>query len=299
MPCLPHQRREFEKGEIWDIKTDAGVFYSMALNECLLSTPEMGMRRNLALWGIELAFSIERFWFCLSGLKKSVYYGVYGREPEGYMELYERWRLMVKKALAEKGYRGDVFMVLENDAKQIAAIFSPGEAPQCTPQKLAEEVNALGQAIYEEELFKGDTRYCNVTALSGEQHGYTGIRAGFLQTRKLNDLSFFHMEPEVLTADRVARMRNGADYRIVTGECHQLQQALDAGDTGLCRRRLETLFLHTVKGSCRWTLLRDALSYCKHMLELRCTARGLEGIDLESLCDPESYLKIEECVEAL
>ena len=35
------------------------------------------------------------------------------------------------------------------------------------------------------------------------------------------------------------------------------------------------------------------------MLEMRCTARGLEGVDLERLCDPKSYLRIEECVEAL
>ncbi len=232
-------------------------------------------------------------------MPKSIYYGVYGWEPNEYLMIYDCWRLQVEDLVEHNGYQANVFMIFEGDAKQMAMLFSPGFHPQYTPEELAEEINAIGQKIYEKEIFKGDTRYCNVTALSEEMHGYTGIREGYLQTRKLNDLSFFHMEPGVLTVDRVAQCRNGADYRIIIGECHQLQEALDEGDASLCKKRLEGLFLKTVKGSFRWTLLQDALSYCKHMLELRCTVRGLEAIDLERLCQAESYLKIEECVEAL
>ncbi len=232
-------------------------------------------------------------------MPKSIYYGVYGWEPNEYLMIYDCWRLQVEDLVEHNGYQANVFMIFEGDAKQMAMLFSSGENPKCAPGELAEEINAIGQKIYEKEIFKGDTRYCNVTALSEEMHGYTGIREGYLQTRKLNDLSFFRMEPGVLTVDRVAQCRNGADYRIIIGECHQLQEALDEGDASLCKKRLEGLFLKTVKGSFRWTLLQDALSYCKHMLELRCTVRGLEDIDLERLCRAESYLKIEECVEAL
>lgn len=286
--------------EMRNVRTSAGYFYTMAMNESLTSHPERIMKQHFDIWQIRLFVSLERFWFCLSGVKKTIYYGGYGWEAEDYLQMiYDPWRLRVEDLIEEKGYYGNVFMVMEDDIKQLAALFSPSGDPKCTPEELAGEINALGQEIYEKEMFKGDARYCNVTALSEELHGYTGIREGFLQTRKLNDLSFFHMEPGVLTAQRVAGMRNGADYRIVIGECHRLQEALDQGDTGLCRRRLEDLFLGTVKGAYRWTLLHDALSYCKHMLELRCTARGVAGVDLERLCEAESYLKIEECVEAL
>lgn len=283
-----------------DLRTDAGYFYTMALNECLTSLPERIIKRHLDMWQIKTSFSLERFWFCLSGLRKTIYYGVYGWEAEEYWEeIYVLWRLQVENMVEGKGYCANVFMIVEEDARQIAVLFSPGKAPKGTPEELAAEVNALGQKLYEEEIFKGDTRYCNVTALSRELHGYADIREGYLQTRKLNDLSFFRMETGVLTGERVDGMRNGADYRVVIRACHQLEQELDQGDTALCRRRLEDLFLGTVKGAYRWTLLHDALSYCKHMLELRCTARGLAGVDLEELCDPGSYLKIEECMEAL
>lgn len=286
--------------EIRDVRTNAGYFYTMAMNECLTSHPERIMLHHFDMWGVRLFLSLDRFWFCLSGLKKSIYYGVYGWEAEEYLrEIYDPWRLRVEDWIGEMGYRANVFMVMEEDAKQMAVIFSPGEEPGCTPEELADRINALGQEIYEERLFRGTSPYCNVTALSEELHGYAGIREGFLQARKVNDLAFFRMEPGVLTREKVVRLRNGADYRIVMGECSHLKQALDEGDGDRCRRRLDSLFLQTVKGACRWTLLRDALSYCKHMLELRCTARGLGEIDLEALCDPDSYLRIEECVEAL
>ena len=253
------------------------------------------MRKHLSVWKIKFSFSVEQFWFCLSGVKKSIYYGVYGWDAGRYLELYDRWRLSVEDAVEQNGYLANTFMVFE-EAKQMAVLFSPGEDPKCTPGELAKEINDLGQEIY---AIKGDTRYCNVTALSDELHGYSGIREGYLQTRKLNDLSFFRMEPGVLTREGVNVLRNGADYRVVIGECRKLEQALDQGDAARCKKRLDSLFLKTVKGSYRWTLLQDTLSYCKHMLELRCTARGVTGVDLEELCDPGSYLRLEECVEGL
>ena len=288
-----------ERAEIRELRIYAGYFYHIALNECLTSNPEQAMRKHLDMWKIDLQFSLDRFWFCLSGLKKTIYYGVYGWVAQDYLKIYDRWRLMVETEADRQGYQANVFMVLEEDIKQMAVLFSPGGAPQCTPEELAGKINNFGQQIYEEEIFGGDTRYCNVTALSGELHGYAGIREGYLQARKVSDLSFFRMEPGLMTAESVKKIRNEADYRVVMGECYRVQQALDEGNGRLCRKRLEDLFLKTVKEAYSWTLLQDALSYCKHMLDLRCTARGLERVDLERLCAPENYLRIEECVEAL
>ena len=299
MSRAPYFGRNPGKSELRQFQSHEGYFYMLAINECLRNNAEDQMRKHLSVWKIKFSFSVEQFWFCLSGVKKSIYYGVYGWDAGRYLELYDRWRLSVEDAVEQNGYLANTFMVFEEEAKQMAVLFSPGEDPKCTPGELAKEINDLGQEIYAKEMFKGDTRYCNVTALSDELHGYSGIREGYLQTRKLNDLSFFRMEPGVLTREGVNVLRNGADYRVVIGECRKLEQTLDQGDTALCRKRLEFLFLKTVKGSYRWTLLQDALSYCKHMLELRCTVRGLEGIDLERLCQAESYLKIKECVEAL
>lgn len=269
-----------------------------SLNECLHDHPEEQIRDIMKMLGTDLPFE-KRFWFCLTGLYKKIYYGVFGWGIEEYLSLFDRICSLTEDTIKKNGYQGEHFMILEGDVKQIAVLFSPGEDPKCTPEALAEQINTLGQKIYAEEIFRGDTRYCNVTALSQELHGFSGIREGYLQTRRLNDLAFFHMEPAVLTSDWVNEHCNQADYRVVMDDCARLRQILDQGDPSACRKNLETLFLNTVKGSYSWALLRDALSYCKRMLELRCTVRGLEEIDLEKLCAPESYLRVEECVEAL
>lgn len=286
--------------ELRDLQTTAGYFYTVALNECLTKYPEQLMLRNLERWKIPLLVSLDCFWVCLSGVKRTIYHGVYGWETNDYLQkIYDPWRLQVENLMEEKGYQGNVFVTLEEDIKQMVTIFSPGPHPRCTPAELARGIDRLGQEVYEEGLFRGDARYCNATALSDKLQGYTGIRKGYLQTRKLNDLFFFRMEPGVLTKERVAQLRNGADYWVVIGECRKLEQALDAGDPALCKKQLERLFLKTVKDSFRWTLLRDALSYCKHMLELRCIAQGMGEVELELLCDSESYLRIEDHVQAL
>ena len=296
---MPYFGMDSTKDRISDIEVSEGHLYTMVLNQCLYSGPEKDIVARLKRNGDKLHISLRQFWFCLTGIKKSVFFGKYKKSPEEYAEVFDQYRLQVEKLMEEDGCQANVFMLMEGDVKQMAILFSLGPHPQCTPQKLAEEVSAIGQKIYEEEIFQGNPRYCNVTALSGELHGYTGIREGYLQARRLNDLGFFRMEPGVVTERWVQEHQNEADYREVIFQCRRLQQALDEGDAALCRKRLDTLLLKTVKGSFRWTLLRDALSYCKHMLELRCTARGLEGVDLERLCEPESYLRIEECAQAL
>lgn len=197
MAHAPYFGADMAKKEFRDIQhIDFGYFYMMAMNQCLTSHPGEAMQKYLDMWQIKRPISSERFWFCLSGIKKVVYHGVYGWEAVSYLDaIYDRWRLCVEDAAEKNGYLANVFLVMEEDAKQMAVLFSPGEHPECTPEELAEEINAIGQKLYEEEIFKGDTRYCNVTALSDELHGYSGIREGYLQTRKLNDLSFFRMEP--------------------------------------------------------------------------------------------------------
>ncbi len=299
MNRAPYFGGDPDKAKVTNIQANTGYFYTMGLNECLTSHPEKIMKRHLKMWQLELSFSLKQFWFCLTGLKKLVYYGVYGYEAEDYLNIYDRYRLQVENLVEQQGYQANVFMVMEEDIKQMAVIFSSGGSPGCPPLELAETINTIGQAIYDQEIFRGDARYCNVTALSRELHGYTDIREGYLETRKLNDLGYFHMKPEVLTSEKITRLRNKADYRIVMGECRQLKQTLDKGSTSLCRKQFDSLYLNTVRKAYQWTLLQDALSYCKHMLELRCTARGLTGVNLEQLCDMTSYLSIDQCARAL
>lgn len=277
-----------------------GYLYTHALNECLHNHPEANTRAILEQCGVEFAFDLSEFWFCLTGIKKDIYWKVYSCGADAYLTLYYGLREELLKAVARHGWLADLFMVMKEDEKQIAVLMSPGANADCPAHTLAEEMGRLVQRRYEEALFRGDGRYCNVTALSQMQRGFHGIREGYLQARALNDLSFFHMAPEVLTVEKVEQFRNGADYPAVMDECFQLAAEVDEGDGQQAVNRLNRLFLTLLRDSCNRSLCRDALSFFKNMLQVRLTVFGrTEGLDLDQLCDVNHYLKIEECAQAL
>ena len=274
--------------------------YTHALNECLHNHPEGNTRGILKQCKVELAFDLDRYWFCLTGLKKDIYFKVYGYGADDYIEIYDGLRRVLAAETARRGWNADIFMAMKEDEKQIAVLMSPGVEADCGPEELAERLGNLVQREYEKIIFKGDDRYCNVTALSGELRGFEDIRDGYLQARALNDLSFFRMKPEVLTAAEVSRSQNGADYPAVMEGCYQVTEAVDEGDGEQAEKRLNSLFLDLLRGSYSIPLCRDALSYFKNMLQVRLTVfGGLPGVDLEALCDVERYLKIEECAQSL
>lgn len=279
--------------------TDTEFFRGMALNQCLLSISESTMQGYLSTWQLDLSFSVDCFWFCLTGLKKTIFSGIYNRGQWNYVEIFDRYHLLVDTLVEQNGYQADAFMLYENDAKQLAVVFSPGSSPQCTPHELAQQINDLGQRIYKEQLFNGDFRFCNVTALSEQLHGYTGIREGYLQTRKLNDLSYFHMEPEVITESWLSQRRNNADYQSIIELCQDFSRSLDTGNANACQKILKTLFLDRIKHSFHWSLLQSALSHLKYLLTVRYVVWDLELPDLERICSVEAYLRIEDCMEAL
>lgn len=274
--------------------------YTHAFNECLHNHPEPSTRGILHSLKTEFAFDLNRFWFCLTGVKKDIYWPVYHFDAPEYIEIFGNIRERVATMLEEQDYTADIFMVMIEDEKQMGILLSPGEAPKCAVRELAERIGALAQESTDELVFKGDDRYCNVTALTGELHGFGDIREGYHRARALNDLAFFRMVPQVLTAEDVEAGRNGADYPAVMDTCIQLIAVVDEGDAAQADTLSNAFFLSLLRGSYSLPLCRDALSFLKSALQIRCTVYELmDGLDLDALCDVERYHKIEECAQAL
>lgn len=296
---MPRFRPIYHDEDIKEYRIPEGNVYTQAMNCCLHDHLAARTQTILEWYQVKPTVCLDSFYFCLTGLKKSIYSTVYGVGDVAYLELYDSIHHRVKALLHQFGCRGDVFMVLENDIKQIAVLFS-GTDDSVSAEALAGAVGQAVQAVYEKQLFLKDRRYCNVTALSGQLHGFSDIQQGYLQARALSDLSFFRMTTQVLTAKEVEVSCNEADYQVVIDACIQLAAAVDEGDAVQTELLLEKLFLDTLRGSYSLTLCRDALSFIKGTFQVRCAVYGLvEGLDLESLCAVERYLKIEECQQAL
>lgn len=283
-----------------DYRISAWYAYHQAFNECLHNHPETSSRGIMDMLQTKFSFDLSRFWFCLTGVKKDIYWPVYHIDAPEYIEVFRAIRIRVLNLIESMGYNADIFMVMMEDEKQMGILLSPGTAPRCAVRELAERIGALAQEATDELVFRGDSRYCNVAALTGELHGFSDIREGYLQARALNDLAFFRMVPQVLTAEDVDASRNGADYPSVMDACIQLLTAVDEGDAPQTDMLLNNLLLSLLRNSYSLPLCRDALSFLKSALQIRCTVYGLmDGLELDTLCDVEHYHKIEECAQAL
>ncbi|MPM44685.1 HTH-type transcriptional activator RhaR [bioreactor metagenome] len=271
---------------------------NVIISDCIHSHPSDIMAAILYSFDVKLSTDASGFYFLLTGLKKRVYHPVYHIDATSYMAMYHEIEAGLRQILDQNGCVGDFFMAYEEDCKQIALIFSPSE--RCTPKALADQICAHVQRYYEENLFKGDTRYCNFTALSGRQSGLSGIRRGFLEARALSDLYFFMMEPQAVTRQSIEELKNNLDYRKTIELCQELDNAMVAGDGERAEKCLDRLFLDQLKYAFSVSLIRDALSYIYHKLDLHLTVYDLmDEYPPEKLCSIDSYITIGECHQAL
>lgn len=275
--------------------------YYIALQESLHNHPAQSLQKLLDAIHAEFAFDTKQFYFVLTGIPKCIYQSIYGLSADGYMQIFEPLKAQIEAVLFAQNWTGDVFLAWKEDEKQIAVIMSPKENPRCDAQTLAQTVGDLVQLAYEKKIFKGDSRYRNTTSLCGPLSGYDGIREGYAQARRMNDLSsFLFMDGRVMTQALIEKEKSTADYAVVLDRCMRLRSFADAGDEVQTEKQLKSLFLSLLRGGYSLALCDDALAFLKSMLQIRCAVyRVRTAQSMDDLCARKSYLKIEECVEAL
>ena len=69
---MPYFGTDPNKVVMGDYHIASGYLYTHAMNECLHNHPVPRTLAILSQCRVELSFSLDRFWFCLTGLKKDV-----------------------------------------------------------------------------------------------------------------------------------------------------------------------------------------------------------------------------------
>jgi len=240
------------------------------------------------------------FFICQIGMQKRIYTHRLGIEGKLYSKIFEFLiQPMIRHILDEHGYTGEAFLIMDDD-KEGCIIFQPTDKTQISPLALSERLDRAVQAEYENHFSHSMGRYCNTTALSEPVTGVGGVRDGYLQTETLKASSFFRMTPGVMTAERLASLKNGATYREVISLTRALCQSAAQGDDAKMIALAEKLFLDLLKHSYDMELVRDALSYIKQFLSIRLSVHlPKDETDLTALCSASSYIIIEECYEAI
>ncbi len=278
----------------------AGVMYHLFMDMFLRDNPINSIIDNMKRMQIELSFRPEQFWCCVTGLKKEIYTNVYGYNNIQYMGIFTPLRHTLLDIINAHDWDADIFLIMDNNRKQFGIIMSPVKSTACSAEDLALKIGQTVQKEYEKSIFKNDSSYCNFTSLSEEQHGLDAIKTGFKQAFILNDTAFFNMEPVVMTEDRLNSLRKVADYQTVMNTCEKMFQLLDNGNKSECYKTLKYLFENLLRYSYNKKLLSDTFNYLRYALLKRYTVWDLtDDLEIETLCDLDTYHRIEECIEAL
>ncbi|MCD7818456.1 MAG: AraC family transcriptional regulator [Lachnospiraceae bacterium] len=252
----------------------------------------------LEYYRIKLTYNTEQFWFCLTGLKKSIYHYIYQFTPEQYLSVFYLIRQQLTELTDNNGYSSEIFMISRND-NQIGILMSSDE-PKCPPVQMAQMISDTVQSVYETYLFKGDTEYCNVTSLSGELHGLGENYNGYMQADILNQYAFFCMNTKVLTAERYQELHLPVSYSDVSRQLFHLSQAMETGKVKNCKQEYQKLFSKMLAPSFMINYVQDSLSYIKYYLQLQYSVREVASHpDLDRVCDVKSYFCLEKCKETV
>lgn len=240
------------------------------------------------------------YYICQSGLSKRVYTHRLGIHGKLYSDLFEfKIHPVITPLFRTYGFSGSLQMIID-DEKEACIMIQPTPDSHLSPVDFAEILDQTIQSIYEQHLPRGTGRYRNTTVLSESVTGVASIRDGYLQTERLKAVSFFRMTPGVLTAERLASLKNHATYRDVMTLSRSLCQACTQGEDTKMIALAEKLFLDLLKHSYDMELVRDTLSYIKQFLSIRLSVHlPKDGTDLTALCSASSYIIIEECCEAI
>lgn len=241
----------------------------------------------------------QNYFCCQTGIADFIYKNRLSFSGYRYQELFRSVFFPAIQQLLQQFEVNGICYLVGHTHKEIVVIFQPS-AMDDSALRIAHEIDIAIRHLSEEHLPLKNSRYCNTTALSDSMIGISGIQTGCEQTEQLKRLAFFRMTPGVLTAKRLASLKNHATYRDVMNLSRSLCQATSQGEDTRTLALAEKLFLDLLKHSYDMELVRDALSYIKQFLSVHLFVHlPNDQTDLAALCSVQSYIIIEECYEAI
>ena len=195
---------------------------NLVFNYCLGNEQELLIRSFIHNNRIEIHFDPERFYFFMTGIHKKF---VVPYTPEtfhaGVDSIYQMYDAM-SAALRENGYDGNVFLIKEDNSKQVGVLFSAGDSSSIMPLEMAHRLW---------ETYCGTTSASSYmsTSFVGPYSGYDQIHSAFQEARMLNDLYFFGVRNRVITQAYYEQTAKPCDITAILANVRRLTSTLCGG----------------------------------------------------------------------
>lgn len=271
------------------------------LNEIVIGQKEEYVKSELiSHCGAELNVRFSDYYILLTGLKKEVYYGVYGVEAGNYMKIFNSAKDSISEYMTEKGFDYEIFLYLYFNTKQMCIFFNKNSNSDSEVEKCTEYINDMLQDMYEHIIFKGEKRYHNFTVVSNMLSDYKEISQTFIDLQEIGKLSFFHNNSMVMDHKKLMGLKKNFTYAQANNLMSEIIELISIGQVQQCQEKTKDLFLQNMRYSYDIPLCWDILTELKRQVYQFNILYDLDLDDeIENKFKLTAYSNIFEMYEAL
>lgn len=252
---------------------------NMIFNYCLGDEQELLIESYVHNNQIDLCFDPHHFYFFMTGThKKFVCPYTPDTFYEGVTGIYLIYDKVIQR-LQANGYSGKPFLTKQDNSKQLAIIFSPGEHPIIPPEEMAQQLYEAYQSALTSDKPNASTSFV------GPYSGYEQIHRAFLDARELNDLIFFGVRDIVITKEFRDKTARPCDITAILANVRRLTSTLCNGTAKEALRQADHLINEMVAPSYSqlnfaavWAAVEDVLGMFETVYpQVRIERRALDS----------------------
>ena len=195
---------------------------NLIFNYCLGKDQELLIESYVHNNSLDIRFDVRRFFFFMTGTHKkfSVPFTpeTFHAGVDGIYRMYDEMRA----CLLECGYDGNVFLIKEDNSKQIGILFSPSSGASISPDEMSQKLFDLHLSLFPQKKHSS-------TSFVGPYSGYEQIHQAFLDARELNDLYFFGIHDRVITKEFYKQTAKPCDISAILANVRRLTSTLCTG----------------------------------------------------------------------
>lgn len=218
--------------------------------------------------------------------------------PQGQYRYFDRAPAMseaVYKILDTCGYQGDYTYM--DPTQEICVLFSekPDRKEPLEVEKTAEQIQDCLYKILMENI--PEEQLCCYTALAEPVSAYEELPVRFRQASMLHELSWFDMQPMVMTEEKLKQIRIPYSFQDASEALKILERMLEQGEPG--EEVLEALFRERIKKSYDFALCEDVLSGLKRIFWEFYQSYGMPGEFPREIFERKSFIKLEDVYDKI
>ncbi len=272
---------------------------TVLINELLYGQKSDHILKSLERDNLATSVDIENMYICITGLRQSLFRGLFGADAPTYSELYKGARAKVMEFLDQHEISCEGVINLYSKSKKFVYLMSAKNGGDIDIKMVATAINEIHDEQYK-KTFGVSKMSKNYTAFSKKITDAKDIPSEFAKIRKFAKYRFFLSEECVIDEKLHDELYIPQDINTLHPILSILLESVNKNDAEQIAAITETLFLKRLKYNFEFNLVSDILAIIKGRIYglMRENDLVMSG-NLEDILSIEQYHDLEDMREGI